>query len=98
MVERKDDERQAPIWHEILTRWTDEVFTIGLIAGVLQPVVVHDQLRNVPKEGVFNWDPGAHFGIYRPDGFWFDGNRREQISFNKDAYPQMMTPPETATE
>jgi len=90
------DKRQ--VWHEILTLWTDEVFTIGLIAGVLQPVVVHDQLRNVPKEGVFNWDPGAHFGIYRPDGFWFDGNRREQISFNKDAYPQMMTPPETATE
>ena len=28
-------------------------------------------LRNVPDEGIFSWDPGAHFGIYRPDTFWF---------------------------
>jgi peptide/nickel transport system substrate-binding protein len=26
----------------------------------------------VPKEGIYNWDPGAHFGIYRPDTFWLD--------------------------
>ena len=30
------------------------------------------KLRNVPAEGMYNWDPGAHFGIYKPDGFWFD--------------------------
>jgi peptide/nickel transport system substrate-binding protein len=38
----------------------------------MQPIVVRDSLRNVPKEGIYNWDPGAHFGIYRPDTFWFD--------------------------
>jgi len=25
----------------------------------------------VPADGIYNWDPGAHFGIYKPDGFWF---------------------------
>ena len=45
---------------------------IGTVAGVQQPVVVNDRLRNVPAEGVFNWDPGAQFGIYKPDSFWFD--------------------------
>jgi peptide/nickel transport system substrate-binding protein len=38
---------------------------------VLQPVVVSNRLRNVPEEGIYNWDPGAHFGMYSPDTFWF---------------------------
>ena len=62
----------AAIWHEMLRLWADEVFSIGLIGGVLQPVVVNNRLRNVPEDGMYNWDPGAHFGMYRPDGFWFD--------------------------
>ena len=62
---------QARIWHDMLRIWSDQVFSIGLIAGVLQPVVVSDRLRNVPADGIYNWDPGAHFGIYKPDGFWF---------------------------
>ena len=36
-----------------------------------QPVVVSNRLRNVPSDGVYNFDPGAFFGIYRPDMFWF---------------------------
>ena len=66
-----DEADQAKIWHEMLQIWSDQVFSIGLIAGVLQPVVVNDRLRNVPADGIYNWDPGAHFGIYKPDGFWF---------------------------
>ena len=35
-------------------------------------------VRNVPEQGVYNWDPGAHFGLYMPDTFWFDNpDRRE---------------------
>jgi peptide/nickel transport system substrate-binding protein len=56
----------------MLDIWAEEVFTIGTVAGVLQPVVVNAKLRNVPEEGIYNWDPGAFFGIYKPDGFWFD--------------------------
>ena len=59
------------IWHRILEIHADQVFTIGLVAQIPQPVVVSNKLRNVPKEGIFNWDPGAQFGIYRPDSFWF---------------------------
>jgi peptide/nickel transport system substrate-binding protein len=59
------------IWDRMLRIWTDQVFTIGVVAGVPQPVVVNRKLRNVPVEGVYNWSPGAHFGIYRPDTFWF---------------------------
>jgi peptide/nickel transport system substrate-binding protein len=62
---------QARIWHDMLKIWAKDVFSIGTVAGVLQPVVVNDRLRNVPDKGMYNWDPGAQFGIYKPDGFWF---------------------------
>jgi peptide/nickel transport system substrate-binding protein len=65
-------DEHAQIWHAMLRIWADEVFSIGLVAGVQQPVVVNARLRNVPTDGMYNWDPGAHFGLYKPDGFWFD--------------------------
>ena len=65
------DERRA-IWKRMITIFTDNVFTIGLIEGVLQPVVISERLRNVPKEAVYSWEPGSHFGVYRPDLFWFE--------------------------
>jgi peptide/nickel transport system substrate-binding protein len=65
-------EEHTRIWHDMLRIWADEVFSIGTVAGVLQPIVVNAKLRNVPEEGIYNWDPGAYFGIYKPDGFWFD--------------------------
>lgn len=66
------EEMQATVWHQMLKIWADEVFTIGTVGGVLQPVVVNDNLRNIPEKGIYNWDPGAFFGIYKPDHFWFD--------------------------
>ncbi len=66
----RDHDTRVAIWGEILDIWTDQVFTIGLAAGVLQPVVASDRLQNIPAEGFYNWDPGAQFGCYRPDRFW----------------------------
>jgi peptide/nickel transport system substrate-binding protein len=67
-----EPDEHARIWHEMLSIWADEVYSIGTVAGVLQPILVSDRLRNVPTDGIWNWNPGAHFGIYKPDGFWFD--------------------------
>ena len=66
------DEDKERIWHDMLAIYSDEVFSIGTVAGVLQPIVVNANLRNVPEQGIYNWDPGAYFGIYKPDGFWFE--------------------------
>ena len=71
LTAKGSDERRG-IWQRMLEIHADEVFTIGVVAGVRQPVIVRNTLRNVPVEGVYNWDPGAQFGIYRPDTFWFD--------------------------
>ena len=71
-IAAKTREEKVAAWEEILKINADQVYTIGLIAEVPQPVVVADALRNVPVEGIYNWDPGAQFGMYRPERFWFD--------------------------
>ncbi len=58
-------------WHAMLALHAEQQFTIGVVSGVPQPVVARDTLMNVPERGFYNWDPGAFFGIYRPDTFWF---------------------------
>ena len=79
LFELKDAWREArsegdriKIWHEMLDTYTSNVFSIGIIASVPQVVLVNSSLQNVPDKAIYNWDPGAHFGIYRPCTFWFD--------------------------
>ena len=64
------------IWLRMLAINADQVYTIGIVTRALQPVVVRDNLRNVPAEGIFSWDPGAYFGMYHPDTFWIDTGER----------------------
>ena len=59
------------VWHQMLAIHADQQFTIGVISAVPQPVLVRTTLMNVPEKGFYNWDPGAFFGIYHPDSFWF---------------------------
>ncbi len=66
-------EAREAAWHEVLELWTDQVFTIGIVSGVEQLVVVSDRLRNVPERGTYNYNPGAYFGMYRPETFWLAG-------------------------
>ncbi len=67
-----DNEARRKIWQKMLALHADQVLTIGLLAGVPQPVVINDRLRNLPKEGLYNWNPGAFFGLYHLDSLWFD--------------------------
>lgn len=66
------NEARSAIWREMLKIHADQVFAIGILSEAPQPVVVRNNLRNVPVSGTWAWDPGAHFGLYRPDEFWFD--------------------------
>ncbi|HTV91042.1 MAG TPA: ABC transporter substrate-binding protein [Stellaceae bacterium] len=86
-LDATDSAQRAQIWHEMLAIWADQTYTIGTVAGVEQPVVVNDRLRNVPVHGMYNWDPGAQFGIYKPDGFWFAPAASPSASADADAPP-----------
>ena len=64
-----DEQRQA--WASMLDINADQVFSIGIVNGTRQPVVVSNQMHNVPDQALFGFEPGAFFGIYMPDTFWF---------------------------
>ena len=49
----------------------DQQYGIGLLSEAPQPVVVSRRLRNVPEVAFWAWEPGAQFGIHRPDEFFF---------------------------
>ncbi len=71
---RTVDERRT-IWEEMLELYCDGVYSIGLVAGILQPLAVSNRMRNVPDEAIYNWDPGAQLGVWQPDTFFFiDGD------------------------
>ncbi|WP_310619560.1 ABC transporter substrate-binding protein [Flexibacterium corallicola] len=70
------------IWVEMLMIHAREKIHIGLVSQVLQPVVVKD-VKNVPKEALYGWDPGAQFGIYRMDAFYFDGPKHPSAGLHK---------------
>ncbi len=65
-------EERAAAWHEMLSIYSDQVFSIGTINSTLQPVVVSGKLRNVPDQGIYSFEPGAFFGMYLMDTFWFE--------------------------
>ena len=68
-----DTAEQTRIWEEMLAIHAREQVLIGVVSSVRQPVVVSKTLHNVPEDATYSWEPGALFGIYRPDQFWFAG-------------------------
>ena len=69
-------EGREKVWHRILAIHAEQQFTIGVVNGVQQPVVASTALKNIPEKGLYNWEPGSFFGMYRPDTFWFTDARR----------------------
>ena len=69
-------EERVEVWHRMLQIHSEQMFTIGIVNHVPHPVVVSKHLHNVPETGFYDIEPGAYFGIYKPDTFWFDEARR----------------------
>lgn len=67
-----DDSARQDIWDEMLHTYCDEVYSIGILNSVPQPVVVNSFLKNVPEKGLYAWSPTSYFGVYHPDVFWFE--------------------------
>ena len=65
-----DEATRRRAWQQILETHADQVFSIGTVTGILQPIVVGPKVRNVPREGYYAWDPGGYIGLYKPDTFW----------------------------
>ncbi|MEM9012651.1 MAG: ABC transporter substrate-binding protein [Pseudomonadota bacterium] len=70
-TEATDEATQTAIWQEMLAIHAEQIFSIGVVSAVPQPVVASRRLQNVPKEVFYTWDPGAQLGVHRIDEFWF---------------------------
>ena len=68
LAETDADKRK--IWGEILDINAQEVFSIGIVTATLVPVVISNNLMNVPVEGISSFDPYGYFGVYEMDSFW----------------------------
>lgn len=66
-----DPQMREDIWKRMLAIHAEQQFAIGVLAEAPQPVVVSNDLMNVPEHGIWAFDPGAHFGIHRIDEFYF---------------------------
>jgi len=71
-LDSESNAEREQIWLRMLAIHAEQQFIIGVVSAVLQPVVVANHLHNVPEQAVYSWDPGAQFGMYHPDQFWFD--------------------------
>jgi peptide/nickel transport system substrate-binding protein len=67
-----DSQARADIWHRMLSLYTSQVFSIGIVNSTLQPIVVSAKLRNVPDKVLYSFDPTCYFGVYGMDTFWFE--------------------------
>ncbi|MEH6674827.1 MAG: ABC transporter substrate-binding protein [Sulfitobacter sp.] len=66
-----DPQVREDIWKRMLAIHAEQQFGIGILSEAPQPVVVSNDLMNVPEKGIWAFDPGAHFGIHRIDEFYF---------------------------
>jgi len=69
----EDEDKRTGIWKEMLQIHREQLYGIGIVSQTPQPIVVSKRLRNVPEKAVWSWQPGAHFGVHRPDEFYFEG-------------------------
>ncbi|MDH6266327.1 peptide/nickel transport system substrate-binding protein [Rhizobium sp. SG_E_25_P2] len=64
-------EERRRIWDEMLSIYSDQVFSIGIVNSALQPMMRSSRLRNMPDKGLFGFDPTCYLGVYMPDTFWY---------------------------
>jgi peptide/nickel transport system substrate-binding protein len=66
-------EERRKIWLEMLLLYSQQVFSIGIVNGALQPLVHAARMQNVPEKALFGFDPTSYLGVYMPDTFWYEG-------------------------
>lgn len=68
------EEDRRKIWLEMLSLYSQQVFSIGIVNSALQPIVHAARMRNVPEKGLYGFEPTSYLGVYMPDAFWYDGD------------------------
>ena len=78
-----DDAVQEQIWREMLANHAENQWSIGTLAGAIQPIVVKEGLTNLPKRALYSWEPTAMLGVYRIDEFFWDRAAGKEASLSQ---------------
>ncbi len=62
-----DRKVQEQVWRDMLRNHAENQWTIGTVAGALQPIVMRNGLQGLPEKALYSWEPTAMLGIYRVD-------------------------------
>jgi peptide/nickel transport system substrate-binding protein len=71
---------QTDVWREMLRNHAENQWTIGTVAGALQPIVVKNGLQNLPQKALYSWEPTALIGIYRVDEVYWNRTSGKEAS------------------
>jgi peptide/nickel transport system substrate-binding protein len=70
MSTNSPEERHA-LWTEIARRQAENLWAIGTVGLTPKPIVISQDLRNVPEQGIWAWD--YFFGVIAsPEQFYLD--------------------------
>lgn len=61
----------AQVWTQMLRLYAENLWSIGTVAGELQPIVASKKMRNIPEKGLYSWEPTSLMGIYRIEEFYY---------------------------
>lgn len=75
-----DDAAQGQVWREMLRNHVDNQWTIGTVAGALQPILVRSGLKNMPQKAFYSWEPTSLVGVYRVDELYWDTTPAKEAS------------------
>jgi peptide/nickel transport system substrate-binding protein len=92
-----DNAEQTGLWREMLMNHAENQWSIGTVAGALQPIVVKDGLRNVPEKAVYSWEPTSMLGVYRIDEFFWAAPSGKEAWMPPVGKPDPATKPVLAT-
>lgn len=66
-----DPDEVAAAGLELVTIYIDNLYSIGTVGLAGWPILVDNDLRNVPETGLLGWD-WVYLSRYRPEQFFFD--------------------------
>jgi len=66
------EEERREVWEKMLTIYSEQVFSIGIVNQTLQPILRSARLRNLPESAMYGFDPTSYLGVYNPSTFWLE--------------------------
>ncbi|HHV81136.1 TPA: ABC transporter substrate-binding protein [bacterium] len=67
-----DPARRRILWQQILDVHAQEVYMIGIVGEVPQPIIVKNSMHNVPQKCLHSWPVGHYLGLARVVQFYIE--------------------------